>query len=619
MRIARWWMLVASVALSGCGVQNLWRDETERFEEAQPLPAAIVQAKAKLDALVKPGTPAREPLQREYDSRRALRATKCLSRRLSMFDTPDDIKRKVSADCIRSADEELRAWTQGARLKSLLTSPPLRPLPAEVPKFIATTEAPGVFGMSDASPILVVARDRKLEVLDAGTGQTVYRDTALQERPNFVVPSPNGRVFAVVESSNVVLRESETGEVLANYTGYRNFTWLDSTTGLLTDINFSQRALLDGATGTLSQPKGMSAFNGTVARVGTDPLRFVITGFMNLASFELTRESGPQIRLLEQRDRLKTGASNGNLLATGDGRHVVIADARYIIVADATSLASRAVPTGMFNPLQACALEEPDSVLIKGSVRDQYFHEYYYVYDLADDTFSPVEDDRLLPANGAASECPVRFGGLNAVYVKTQNGFRRIDDVRRGVRYGLGALDAHMAELFEAEEQRMQAIHARESLGAAGASYAARMGAPTKPALGELAADASIQAVGVYEAENSSRGAGAATQRWPGPITVFVRPADRPIVLVLTSYEAVTWNLQVMPGARLKAILLGGYHTSTVTGAGQTRIVSIQPYAYEANSAGYAALDSEVLRQTGQRIGGFQGRYGGKTFMVGGR
>jgi hypothetical protein len=619
MRIARCWIWVAVVTLSGCGVQNLWRDETERFEEALPLPAVIVQAKAKVDALVSHDAVAREAFQREYDSRRAVRATKCLPDKPSMFDTPDDIRGKVQTACMDIADEELRAWTQGARLKLLLASPTLRPLPSETPKFIATTETPSVFGMSDASPILVVARDRKLEVLDAGTGRTVYRDTALPERPTILAPSPNGRVFAAIESSSVVLRESETGEVLANYTGYRNFVWLDATTGLLTDVNFNQRALFDGLTGTLSQPKGMSAFTGTVALVSKDPLRFVIPGFMNLASFEFTRQNGPQVRLLEQRDRLKTGASNGNLLATGDGRHVVIADARNIIVADATSLISRAVPTGLFNPLQACALEEPDAVLIKGNVRDQHFRQYYYVYDLVDDTFSPAEDDRLLPSRGGVSECPVRFGGLNAVYVKTQNGFQRLDDVKRGVRYGVGALDAHMAELFEAEEQRMQAVRARESASETGASYAARMGAPTKPALGDLATGASIQAVGVYQAENSSRGAGPDAQRWPGPITVFVRPADRPIVLVLSSYEAVTWHLNVMPGARLKAILLGGYHASTVTGAGETRIVSIRPYAYEANSAGYDALDKEVMRQTGQRIGEFQGRYGGKTFMVGGR
>jgi hypothetical protein len=618
MRIARRWILVAAVTLSGCGIQNLWRDETERFEEAQPLPPAIVQAKAKLDALATHDTAAAEPLLREYDSRRAVRAAKCLPSRLSMFDGPDEIHRKVQKACIGSADEELRTWTQGARLRLLLTLPALRPLPAQAPKFIATTDAPAVYGMADAAPILVVARDRKLEVLDAGSGTTVYREEALSERPEFLAPSPNGQVFAAGESSSVVLRESATGEVLTTLTGYRTFAWLDATTGILTDVRINHRALFDGATGILSQPKGMATYTGTVVRVGKDPVTFIVPGFMKLAKFELTRDGGPQVRVIDEREGPRAGRANASSLGTADGRHVVTADAQSVIVADSETLTTRSVATGRFNPLQACALEEDDAVLIKGNVRDQWQRDYYYVYDLSDDTFSPVEDDRLAPTSGGVSECPVRFGGLGAVYVKTQSGFRRLDDVKRGVRYREGALEAHFTELMEEEEeeQRMQAAQGRESLGV---SYTGRMGAPIKPALGDIAADTSIQAVGVYEAENSSRGAGASNQRWPGPITVIVRAADHPIALVLTSYEAVTWNLNVMPGARLKVILLGGYHSSTVTGAGETRIVSIQPYAYEPNSASYAVLDNEVLRQTGQHIGGFQGRYGGKTFMVGGR
>src|SRR5690348_3564880 len=103
-------MLVAAVALTGCGLQNLWRDETERFEEAQPLPATVVAAKAKLDALLANDAAAREPIQREFDSRRAVRATKCLPGKPSVFDTTSDIRRHVTAECIASADEELRAW-----------------------------------------------------------------------------------------------------------------------------------------------------------------------------------------------------------------------------------------------------------------------------------------------------------------------------------------------------------------------------------------------------------------------------------------------------------------------------------------------------------------------------
>ncbi len=61
---------------------------------------------------------------------------------------------------------------------------------------------------------------------------------------------------------------------------------------------------------------------------------------------------------------------------------MVIADANSVIVADAVTLEAHSVETGRFNPLQACALEEPNAVLIKGNVREQWQRDYYYVYEL---------------------------------------------------------------------------------------------------------------------------------------------------------------------------------------------------------------------------------------------
>jgi hypothetical protein len=100
---------------------------------------------------------------------------------------------------------------------------------------------------------------------------------------------------------------------------------------------------------------------------------------------------------------------------------------------------------------------------------------------------------------------------------------------------------------------------------------------------------------------------------------VVVRRSAKPIVLVLSSYEAVTWNLNLMPGAKLKAILLGGYKSSTVVGAGDTRVVRISSYAYQAGSSGYGALDNDVQLYTGRRMDTFQGIYSGRMFTVGGR
>lgn len=618
MRAARMLVWVAMLPLVGCGLQNFWRDGTTRFEAALPLPATVNEAHLKLDKLVAGDSATREKWQREFDGRRALRALKCLSSKLSVFDDENDIRRKVDSACLKSADEELRAWALSTRLRVLVFMPPLRPLPAEPPTFIATTDVPSVYGMADAAPILVVARDRKLEVLDAGNDQTIYRDEALGERPNFLAPSPNGRVFAAGEGSSVVLRESESGEVLATYTGYRTFAWLDAGTGILTEVTSSQRALFDGATGTLSQPKGMATFTGRIVRISANPARYVVPGFMRLAKFELKHDDGPKIQMLDQRDRPRTGGENGSLLGTPDGGHVIIADPQAVMVADAQTLDIHSVETGRFNPVEACALEEPNAVLIKGVLREQWSHNYYYVYWLDGDTFSPVQDERLLPSNGAVADCPVRFNAFNSVYVKTQSGFRRLDNVQYGPRIGQGALEAHFTELFEAEQQRVQSLRAREATGAA-ELYASRMAVSVKPILGDQLKDASIEAIGVYEAANSSRGAGAQAQHSAGPVSVVVRRGDKPIVLVLSSYEAVTWMLNVMPGAKLKAILLGGYKSSNVIGAGDTRVVRISGYAYKADSGGYGTLGTEVQRYTGRGIEKFQGLYGGSTFVVGGR
>jgi hypothetical protein len=615
----RWKRLLAGMAalpLAGCGVQNLWRDNTARFEAALPLSPAINEARLKLEMLLADDATLRGQWQREFDARRGLRALKCLSASLSLFDDERNIRGKVDTACLKAADEELRTWTQGARLRILLTMAPLRPLPAELPEFITTTDVPGVYGMADGAPIVVVARDRKLEVLDAGNSQTIYRDEALGERLNFLAPSPNGRVFAAGEASSVVMRESETGEVLATYTGYRTFAWLDAVTGILTAVNFNQRALFDGTTATLSEPKGMTTYTGTVVRVSDQPARYIVPGYMRLAKFELRRDGGPQIHMLDQRDRPRTSGENGSLLGTLDGGHVIIADAQAVVVADTRTLDIRSVETGRFNPLAACALDEPNAVLIKGTVRDQWSRNYYYVYSLDDDTLAPVEDERLLPSTGAIVDCPVRFNAFKAVYVKTQSGFRRLDNVKRGRRFGPGAFEAHFTEIFETELRRQQALRAGSP---ASTSYAERMRVPARPMLGEDIKDATIEAVGVYEAENSSRGAGASSQRWAGPVTVVVRRSAKPIVLVLSSYEAVTWNLNLMPGAKLKAILLGGYKSSTVVGAGDTRVVRISSYAYQAGSSGYGALDNDVQLYTGRRMDTFQGIYSGRMFTVGGR
>jgi len=135
-------------------------------------------------------------------------------------------------------------------------------------------------------------------------------------------------------------------------------------------------------------------------------------------------------------------------------------------------------------------------------------------------------------------------------------------------------------------------------------------------ALTRTARAAHVEAVSVYEAVaiHSPR-----IPRPLGPVAVLVRAGSRPVVLVLSSHQAVQWELAVEPGVRLRAVLLSGYGESKVRGAGDAVVASIGGfYAFKRGSAEFKHLESEVTRCTGRRIGTFQGVYAGKSFVIGG-
>lgn len=126
-----------------------------------------------------------------------------------------------------------------------------------------------------------------------------------------------------------------------------------------------------------------------------------------------------------------------------------------------------------------------------------------------------------------------------------------------------------------------------------------------------------VEGVGVYEGKGGRHGEGP--MRQAGSVDIRVRRSSRPIALVLSSYEPVRWTISLEPGAKLSAVLLSGYHESTVVGAGAARVYQmVQLHAYDQQSPRYAELRRAVERWTGKSIGVFQGRYEGGSFFVGG-
>ena len=72
----------------------------------------------------------------------------------------------------------------------------------------------------------------------------------------------------------------------------------------------------------------------------------------------------------------------------------------------------------------------------------------------------------------------------------------------------------------------------------------------------KLEGSVDLYVLGVYE---------GTTHKY-GKVTVFVAPQDRSIVLLLTAYESVDWQIELEPGAQLAKVILSGYHEQQASG-----------------------------------------------------
>ncbi len=225
-----------------------------------------------------------------------------------------------------------------------------------------------------------------------------------------------------------------------------------------------------------------------------------------------------------------------------------------------------------------------------------------YVFDAAKGTVARVQ--------GSAAQREVRyFAGIRRLVYGSSPAWWLSERLETADAVPTAEL---IAALLEESNQRKLSQAAAEDQRIA-ASPALQSGSPLLAA----AQGAQVEGVGIYEAREKIAQPGQS--HGTGRVTVTVRRSTRPTVLVLCSYEAVQWNLKLEPGARLGAVLVGGYYDSTVLGAGDARVLKIgRVYAYQQEGADFIALQREVVRWTGRPISIFQTGYYGSSYSVGG-
>jgi len=126
-----------------------------------------------------------------------------------------------------------------------------------------------------------------------------------------------------------------------------------------------------------------------------------------------------------------------------------------------------------------------------------------------------------------------------------------------------------------------------------------------------------VHVIGVYEGWYPD-GKGHSFGYHPyGNIDIIVHEEKVPVILILTSYEPVTWTFKISESSRIEKVILSGYHPSKTAGLpNETTILKKDiGYAYSKDSR-YRKIEEFSLDEFGIIPSSFQYGYKGNEFFI---
>lgn len=604
--------LLLLACLPGCYSHSL--DSQGRANGIFALPDEVLKAHGILKEQL--AGSAKQRFEQEWERRLTLRALSCAknydpSRHASL----DEERGKLNdRTCFREQDESIGQWLVLLRVGLELAKPALRPVPAAAPRFIASEERlnGGAFAQ-EAGVAALAGANRTLQVVDLGSGQRILKDKLTDNAK--VQISFNGRiVMSNKGSQQISFRNAENGDEIGQLSGISNgaLVWLDRERAVYSrEINKRQRALLvnfrDGSETELPHSRVMAAFS-----VPNSPGQYILYTDKGMSKMEVTsRDGNTAVAIVGEDQRAYNNWGRAPLAQTADGRFLVAPAQAGLTVLDTESMSTKAVDLGPGSSVQmVVATEDADKVMLRlitpASATSSPYRDY--LYTLSAGNLTPLES----PASGDLTYVPA----LKALLVFNNDRITRYEAVAAGDPIGVDqfAADRRMAQI-QRQMDSMQYPLPPESgtLSLSRPQPPAPPSAGSAPVLAGLPGNARIEAIGVYQGIRSPRQRAGEVPAIP----VRVHNTGRPLVLVLSSYESVTWQVQADAGVKIVAVLLSGYKSSTVQGTGDARIMSLGThYAYEPTGTQYEELSMAVLRTTGRRIHNMQGAYEGREFAI---
>lgn len=616
--------LLLVLSLSGCSfVEELFLSSGEKVNRAFPPGAEVRATEDALRNLVGDDDAAWKPIAAQYEALREIRGLTCTKRfTLSRFDSVETLRKlPVSRDCLNAQDAILLRFLQIKQVERRLAQGPLRPMaPLQAPTLVA----PGIdlfSGISAPAAGVAVLSGVRGELLsvEMPSGKPIVKlPTLLEARFHDALLSPNGRVLALGKGfrSGVTFFDTETGAVLWDAPAISDLlAWLPGLSAALVNDAGGQLAIIDFQSGELAA--GAPALKQQSWAVPLPDGRIVAGTGRTVSLIAYERGANGVEGTISRTFTIASGSGVTSLRPTPmlNGRALFFVSGRDFMQLDLESGEEKLWQTGEFISNQYAKLDE-SSVLLDAYVSP--VKRQPWVLNIEDASFAPVETRQ--GSDGILYALDGRAGFMR----RNHDGMWFGLELKRGAPV---ALDDYLSQRnLERQMAKLAAMTAPPAAQALSRGRDLRSAPPLAPLptpgqgdfpvpFAQLAKDALIEGVGVYESANTlPQGPG----NRPGSISLAVRPSTRPLVLVLSSYESVTWRI-TQGRERIGLILLSSYYPSSVQGAQGVRTVLISGgHAHAREGEGYPRLNQAVRAQTGKDIQVFQGSYYGTNFSVGG-
>lgn len=603
--------------LSGCDVRDRFLSSEDRINAAQPPRASTERTLTLLREEAKSNSAVAKPVEVQYASRMRVRAVECSDGfQPSIATSREAIQAKLNVSCLARRDEELERWAGLLRAGLLAAKGPLRPIPTELPPAIGMNEAVAKASFADEAGVALLELQTEIAVVGLKDSAVLFREKRARNSV-YGALSPNGRLFLSGDATKSSIRSTETGEALVDLPDVQAYAvkWLGSHAVLFASRpgdRVTQTLVADFKNGRELAVPGLIPHYSQVVPVPGVPNQFVVLA-RTLTKIELPSSPTEQVRVVGEQglpaDHLWSGrdgrSADGALFFDVTGRR------EGISATDLTTLDVQIRSLKPYTVEDAIPTAVPDSVLISGYAQTVN-ERSRYMYSLSGNTMARIDDARVLSTHLVYAR-PVKsmavISGATVTFIEPLPAAlaQPVDHVMAET---VAANNARKLELFEkslALSAPADADTVARKIGEQGPLAGV---VPIAGPLVAMARDAVIEAVGVYQGK---RGTGR-----QGTIEVTVRRSRYPMVLVMSAYEPIRWNLTFEPGAQLVGILTSGYGEQTVVGSGSVRVTNIgTEFSYSPNEM--HNLERAVFRATAKPISVFQGRYEGTAFSVGGQ